>query len=434
MWRVWGPPRLLSQIDPETAGQSPEEYVARESELQELFMNQQVAQLPLALVFSPLEAQRMARREWQNPSVLERDSTAGREWYIRYRIKVLEGSKIRRIEKWLGLGLCSKVTKRQAEREKDKIMREVNAQVFTVQSQMTWPSFVLIFDQNHIARLKTPTQANYRQQLRTHISPVWDKMRLCDIGPLQVDQLFSLLEISGVARSTRNTIRGVLGAAFKCARKWKLTDATPMAGANIGGGPKRVRACKVPLITDIQRLMAECEGDIPLLIETLYTTGMRISEAAGLTVADLDFETGFAHVTKRYCRGDLDETKSDAGTRDLPMGGILEVLRAHVAGKRTEDLVFTWEGEAIVDNTLLANYLTPRMKKLGIKFPGFGWHTFRRLHISLMQRGLTIFELRRQAGHADIRTTQRYVVDDAAARKTAVLELPHLGGKRKKTA
>ena len=205
-----------------------------------------------------------------------------------------------------------------------------------------------------------------------HITPVWEKVRLCDIGPLQVDQLFTLLEASGVARSTRNTIRGVLGAAFKSARKWKLIDSTPMTGANVGGGPKRIRECRVPLITNIQRLMAECDGDVPLLIETLYATGMRISEAAGLVVSDLDFERGFVDVTKRNCRGDVDETKSNAGTRALPMGGVRDALREHVAGKALGGPVFAYQGEPIVDNTLLANYLTPRMVRLGIKFPGFG--------------------------------------------------------------
>jgi hypothetical protein len=39
------------------------------------------------------------------------------------------------------------------------------------------------------------------------------------------------------------------------------------------------------------------------------------------------------------------------------------------------------------------------------------------------------FELRQQAGHADIRTTQRYVVDDGEKREAAVLELPRLGVK-----
>jgi len=60
------------------------------------------------------------------------------------------------------------------------------------------------------------------------------------------------------------------------------------------------------------------------------------------------------------------------------------------------------------------------MVRLGIKFPGFGWHAFRRLHLSLMsRRGLTIFDLRRQAGHADVRTTQRYIADDVARRADA---------------
>jgi integrase len=144
-------------------------------------------------------------------------------------------------------------------------------------------------------------------------------------------------------------------------------------------------------------------------------------------VEDLDLARGFAAVRRRNCRGDIGDTKTDAGRRDLPLGGVREKLRAHVADKAAGDPVFTYAGEPIVDNTLLANYLTPRMVKLGIKFPGFGWHTFRRLHISLMQsRGLTLFELREQAGHADVRTTQRYVVDDGARRAAAVDTLPVL--------
>jgi len=43
----------------------------------------------------------------------------------------------------------------------------------------------------------------------------------------------------------------------------------------------------------------------PLLIETLYTTGLRISEAAGVCVKDLDFEQEFASVRRRDYRGDL---------------------------------------------------------------------------------------------------------------------------------
>jgi integrase len=57
--------------------------------------------------------------------------------------------------------------------------------------------------------------------------------------------------------------------------------------------------------------MSECDGDVPLLIETLLSTGMRISEAAGLAVGDLDFVRGLIFVTRRRCRGDVGQTKSE---------------------------------------------------------------------------------------------------------------------------
>lgn len=372
----------------------------------------------------------MARREWQDPNVLQRESSRGPEWYIRYRVKVLEmvdgKPQIIRREKWQALGLCSDMTKRQAEREKDRILREVNQQVYTLQSQFPFTAFVKIFEQTHLPLLATPTRQNYSQQLRQHITPAFRDMKLSQVGPIEVQRLFLALEKAGVARTTRNTIRGVLSALFRCAKKWRyLQTGNPVEDVDIGGGPRRVRECRIPSLEDVGRLMAECDGDIPLLIETLYVTGMRISEAAGLRVSDVDLGMEAARVCKRYCRGDEGNTKSDRGVRALPLGAVAGAIAAHIAGKRPADFVFTHQNEPIIDNTLLANYLTPRMKKLGIKFPGFGWHTFRRLHLSLMQnRGLSVFELRQQAGHADVRTTQEYIADDLANRAAAVKGLP----------
>jgi integrase len=379
----------------------------------------------------------MARREWQNPSVLERESAAGREWYIRYRVKVLEMKDgkpcINRVEKWKHLGFCATMTKAQAEREKAKILREVNQQVYTVQSQIPFVDFVTVFEANHIPTKAVPTQHNYRQQLRQHITPAFKDLKLSQVGPLQVQQLFRTLESAGVARTTRRTIRGVLCALFKCARKWRFLETeSPVLDIDVGGGPRRVRECRIPSLDDVGRLLAACDGDVPLLIQTLYITGMRISEAAGLKVSDCDFALGLVRVRRRYCRGDEADPKSDNGTRDLSLGYAAELLAHHVAAKQPQDYVFTHDGAPICDNTLLANYLTPRMKKLEIKFPGFGWHTFRRLHLSLMdKRGLSLFELRRQAGHADVRTTQGYIADDFAARKKAVGAMPKVVAIRK---
>jgi integrase len=328
---------------------------------------------------------------------------------------------IRRVEKWRALGLCAKMTKHQAEREKDRLMREVNNQVYTIQSQMRFAVVLASFREHHIPTLAEPSQATYLQHIRAYIGPAFGDLRLCDIGVIQIEQLFRGMELAGLSRGTRNTTKGILRSIFGCAKRWGCIDSeSPVKAASVGGGPRHVRQCRVPSFDDVSRLMAECEGDVPLLIEALYTTGMRISEAAGLTVADLDFGTGLAWIRRRNCRGSIGETKSEAGTRAVGLGDAADKLRAHVASKRPSDPVFTWQGEPIIDNQLLAGYVTPIMVRLGIKFPGFGWHAFRRLHLSLMsRRGLTIFDLRRQAGHADVRTTQRYIADDVARRADA---------------
>jgi hypothetical protein len=40
--------------------------------------------------------------------------------------------------------------------------------------------------------------------------------------------------------------------------------------------------------------------------------------------------------------------------------------------------------------------------------------------------GLSLFDLRQQAGHADLRTTQKYIADDVNRRAEAVKALPFL--------
>ncbi len=132
-------------------------------------------------------------------------------------------------------------------------------------------------------------------------------------------------------------------------------------------------------------------------------------------------------VCRRNCRGSIGDTKSEKGRRKLGMGNVEAKLLAHVAGRSASERVFSWHGAAIVDNTLLADYLTPIMERLGIKFPGFGWHTFRRLHLTILnERGLSMADLQRQAGHADVRTTMRYIAENISRRKDAVADMPFI--------
>jgi integrase len=124
------------------------------------------------------------------------------------------------------------------------------------------------------------------------------------------------------------------------------------------------------------------------------------------------------YVRRRYCRGNMDDTKIEDGDRDLPMGNIKDDLAEHVEGRTGP--VFLYNEVRIIDNALLDKYVTPRMVKLGIKFPGFGWHSFRRMHLGEMSTVMTLLDLKNQAGHASIKTTQKYIPKNLARRAVAV--------------
>ena len=84
-------------------------------------------------------------------------------------------------------------------------------------------------------------------------------------------------------------------------------------------------------------------------------------------------------VEERYYRGDTDEPKSERSHRLLSLGLLLEDYRSWKPDNAgPDDYVFHRGGKPMDDRRLLRNELRPAAERLGIHFPGFGWHTFRR--------------------------------------------------------
>ncbi len=369
----------------------------------------------------PEATERMARREYQDPSVLA-GGTTRKYWYIRYRRKVLVGpGEIGRREKQHFLGWCDEMTKRQAEREKSAVMREVNGEVYSIQSHVPFGDFLDTYMGEHFRTIKRPTQNTYRQQIETHIRPGFAGRKLCDLTPLEITRFFGLLQDAGIAKTTRNTIKGILSSVFKRARLWGYVTAgtDPVKDSEVGGGPQRVREKRIPTRAEVALLLESVDDQLRLLIETLMYTGMRISEALGLHWRNVDTDRGVIYVVERYCRGDWDVPKSEKGRRVLPLGSLTPKYAERRRGG--DDLVFHENGEPLRDDMLLANVLSRKMVKLGIKFPGFGWHTFRRAHLTwLRDEGATVLETMEQAGHSRPDVTSLYVVDDLRRREALV--------------
>lgn len=375
----------------------------------------------------------MARREFQMPSVLESQTPRGVEYYIRYRVKVLKVGEdgkptLDRRERWEALGLKrdganvrnpEAITFRQAERKRDEKMREVNGQVYTVQAQIPFESLLSLFAKNHLPDLAVPTQATYRSWIAQHIAPAFTGRRLCDIKPLDIQIFLAGLK---VAPTTRQSIRGVLSSIWGRARAWGYQEKSPVLSPPGKKGIRRIRQKRIPAPGDVKRILDAVDEQRGLIIETLLWTGMRISECLGLRPRHFDLERCVVRIEERQCRGDVGNPKSEASVRTLPLGHLADKYAVHLTGMGSESFVFTDKnGRPYRDNELLANYLTPRLKKLGLKWPGFGWHTFRRLLATWMdESGASLFEIMEQLGHSQPSTTKLYVVGNVARRARMV--------------
>ena len=103
------------------------------------------------------------------------------------------------------------------------------------------------------------------------------------------------------------------------------------------------------------------------------------------------------------------------------MGVLIEQYKALKPVEAPPDaFVFHEEGQPLDERSVLRYQLRPVVKALGLYFEGFGWHTFRRTHLTVLsEEGATAFETRDQAGHGEAETTMLYVKPSLVRRGAA---------------
>jgi integrase len=91
-----------------------------------------------------------------------------------------------------------------------------------------------------------------------------------------------------------------------------------------------------PYFTDeqLQRIINASEGQNRVLFALLAGTGMRIGEAAGLRVEDLDLNNCVSNVRRAVWNGVEQSPKTENALRQIDIDPVLAgVLRLHVMGK-----------------------------------------------------------------------------------------------------
>ena len=155
---------------------------------------------------------------------------------------------------------------------------------------------------------------------------------------------------------------------------------------------------------EITRLFAACTQPARrVLLQTLYATGLRVSEACELKVSDID-----SHRDRMCVR--VECGKGGKGRYTVLSPTLLELLRYHVRCERPGKWLFTDNSAAqpmYIDMAQRAYRAACR--RAGITKTG-GIHTLRHCFAThLLEGGVDLFTIQKLLGHSHIATTGRYL-------------------------
>ena len=139
---------------------------------------------------------------------------------------------------------------------------------------------------------------------------------------------------------------------------------------------------------------------------------MRIGEAAGLHVEDVDVENGVICVRRSVWNGQELDPKTENAVREIDIDPMLAaILREHIESSPRTRVFEARNGSPLSAGNIRNRVLQPLLKRLGI--PKAGLHAFRHSRVTLLRKNGTPADLQKQwIGHSSLRTTDRYAHTD----------------------
>ena len=198
----------------------------------------------------------------------------------------------------------------------------------------------------------TDLRRDVRTTTRTGYKTVMNFLEKDPLGGWMIDNIrasdakrwFISLQDSGKGYSTIHTIRGVLRPAFQLAVEDDLIVKNPfdfeLSSVIVNDSVKREALSR----KDERRFLDFIKHDRHFSryydgVYILFKTGLRISEFCGLTMQDIDFDEKTIRIDHQLqrtsdMRYSIVPTKTNAGTRFIPMTPDVEKCFRHIVGKR----------------------------------------------------------------------------------------------------
>ena len=181
-------------------------------------------------------------------------------------------------------------TKKDAQRYLNKVQREQDLGTFTEPSRQTVATYLRQWLQSAAkGKLRPQTYQSYESLIRRHVLPRIGDRRLSQLGPVEVQALYTEMQEQGLSARTVRYVHAILRSALTQAVKWRLITHNPLVSVELPRQMRREMHALAP--QDASRLLDAAQSDRwHALWVLLVTTGLRPSEALALRWTDLDGE------------------------------------------------------------------------------------------------------------------------------------------------
>lgn len=181
-------------------------------------------------------------------------------------------------------------------------------------SKMTLARWVEIWLEEYTGDKKYLTVKHYKAQCRAHIVPSLGAVKLSELTTPQIQAFYNHLQREGLASKSVRNIHGILTKCLSTAVQVGYLRNNPASAVTL---PKVVKKDIQPLtdgqVRDFLRVSAADEYEI--LLKVILFTGLRESEAIGLTWDCIDFKAGTVTICKQLQKRPL----SDGGFTFAPL-------------------------------------------------------------------------------------------------------------------
>lgn len=312
-------------------------------------------------------------------------------------------------------------TRRDAEREHVRLLRDLNAGSYVDPSRETVGAFLQRWLRDHVKHTVAPqTYERYEQIVRLHLEPGLGAVLLVKLRPRDVVAAEASWREAGLASRTVLHHHRVLHDALQQAVRWQLLASNPVAAVTPPRAEKKeMRALDVEQARHLLDALKGSRYETAVL--TLLYTGLRVGELLGLRWTDLDLPTGRLSVQQTAQRVTgaglvFRPPKTHRSRRAITLPApVVDRVRAHRAEQlevrlaagpawQTSDLVFVDAlGRPIYENGLrrafydvLASAGLPRVRLHDLR------HTMATLMLSQGEHPKVVSE---RLGHATVAIT-----------------------------